>query len=131
MNRNINRDQQLLVRIRSNQEKIASYLARFSCKREADLFKPENEICLEACSFNMLNLYEDYKNLTMASQEALCFIDGPILRTLRNMIGHTYQTADKRVLTAYIFLITKKECMDMVTNRIRVCQRLRTQELDL
>lgn len=91
MNKNLTGDIGILLRVIEHQRDLARIMQSTGNMTAVSL--AQNKDAIDLCSFHMLNMYEEYKNLTDDSKNALTFIDANVIRILRNVIGHTYQTA--------------------------------------
>lgn len=119
MHKSLKRDKELLKRILSNQNKIKTAMKSFHYTNAAQVLS--NTMCIDLCSFYLLNINESYILLTEQSQEALTYVDMVILRTLRNMIGHTYDAVNKNVIAAYAVTIAEKRACDVTVQQIKYC----------
>lgn len=119
MHKSLNRDKELLKRILSNQKKIQTAMKSFHCTNASQVLT--NTMCIDLCSFYLLNINESYILLTEQSQEALTYVDMVILRALRNMISHTYDTVNKNVIAAYAVAFAEKKACDVTAQQIKFC----------
>lgn len=126
MHKTYSRDVGILKRMLEHQTDIARLIKQSGCKSANDLSR--NKDCIDLCSFHMLNMYEEFKNLSDKSKERLEFIDEGVIRELRNTIGHTYASANKVILASYAKIFSNSASIDTVRNLCLECIELRNKE---
>lgn len=125
MIKSVARDVGILKRMLEHQNDIARLIKESRCCTANALAQQKD--CIDLCSFHMLNMYEEYKNLTEESKQQLQFIETGVIRELRNVIGHTYASANKVILASYAMIFSNAKSIECVRLTCMTCIEARNK----